>query len=1747
MNLLEKLDQEGISTGMLLDSAVAALLRALPAPADLAVPSTVTVATQQTMPNVLGTTFTGPVTVSAAASPDSAQATVTLNLNGLALSLPSTVRAATRTEIATGQRRRVRYTAAGGPASLTATGTLKILLSRVRPPAIDVSRLSLSPHPRTLLLPGGIGLQLPETITADGGRFRLVGTEFVLPESVPAVGGVACEATLEWGSGPLKGEAKIQPVPVGGGGIPPAISGTLSWELPNAESLDQLVPTGASVILELPQGDGLLGAAGPTVDRHLRVRAGMTRPPEDPGALHVTVTLESEAAAGLLSAFGDSPGDIAAAITTVLAPAIAADSPGPATAALFATAALLGRELAVQGGFTLYGVTLDASVQQSGKVIALLDVEGRVTADLWRCGPLAVGMRPDARPLRVRWRDVMAAVDPTQSPGEMLTLDFSRSRAEVVDPGEWTVDTPGSLLDIVGTRSGHGSTWFEVDLRFVVDLGPVRISGATVRATFDNGDISLGLRGLIAGVDVPGLLSGEGQVSFTQGGFSVVLGVEVPPVGVAALGFLRYADFPLGRKMEIGFAVDLPGPIPLGPTGLGLYGVLGTFGHNARMTALDPPNPFLSLRKWKPWDALDFGPGNMTIGIGASIGTAPDNGFFFSSLGVLGVTVPAFDLRIGLDGSLLAQRQTLTRTILNQLKTRAENPPPPNFEITVFGGVAATADALDIAVAGEFSIRYLVTVKVPLAAHFPFRGANWWIRTGSDDGIMAPTNRPPGPIKATVLPDTPFACQGWAFLMVHGAGINTPSLMGDPAFPATTGFTIGMGAGIEVVIGAKGILWAEITSRFAALISTRPKLVRLAGNVSGSLGIGPFHIGISADVALQIWTDAAGDIQYAYKLQVCGEVDLFFDTLRKCITFNTLDAAPAPLAPVPGPGDWPWPDVFLADGLGRSLPATTDAGPAAGTDGDGDAGTAGDGTTASPQRPATGSGPNPDGGWTKAPTVWPDVVPVLAFPIAPAVAATSITSPAPSVNLGLVSSGGASITWTLQDVVLEDITNPWVMTTVPLYDTSRWQPPAGTGTWPAGTSNARELVLLRRTLLAWAAHIAGDGSRLKPMMDPAQLIGGACLWTAPEGPGWAVGRDATPLDTAEWHVPAEHSEWDARTLQAFANGTGFTVNTVPVTAMGEPPTLPAATIPTGPAALSSEAAADGRRFGRALHLTGSVFIQPEQPPRMRTIITLDEPVVDGRLHLLLAMNDGESPDGVYTGTASARTQGGRTVAVSVVPGDQTDDGLGVVVTIVLPYSPDDPVAVIGVEIDWGRPAYILGLVATTAKDRAAAKRGRDAQKASNDADAAGSVNPAKLSRLLTPGHRYRITVTLGWDSALNVAGITAAPASSGPGPFTRSWYFATAGKDPSPPAKPATPQQASELVKAGTASGYSSAWKLVESAGLAFTATGGQIEAHLATSLLLDTFKPAYLARYVKGFTPADHTEFLFPADRPGIEFLAMHIVELAGLYDRDVGLLLRRVDKPAPDIYTVPFPQPAKSKPKLPLAVAVELAGRDVGCPVPPTESTLTVQQDLEKGASYELSCVLPEAGNTHPDTWTPSIGGITFTTSNYTGPADLLHSFGFASGGSGAAHGDLQVVQITTAAGQVQDDARLELLVDALGLPPLRPVRSNRSSLLWAPADGGWALAGLLLESTEPLIRDESRRMGLRDVKLAGTELPLRVVNRAGTTALWLAATPLNVSAPAVLEIRATDRLAEFTCGVTVTAPPRFTSAILTAGDQP
>ncbi|MBO1752088.1 hypothetical protein J4G33_09760 [Actinotalea sp. BY-33] len=1739
MALLDALEVAGRASGTVLPPAVHRVLAALPdppGPLTGAQSFTGPLAAAVTVPGLLGATISGEVAIMVASptGPGAPGFALTVSLDQATLTLPSGVQAATVTAIGTGPRHRLIFAGTGVPPTVTARGSLTVRGSQDHAATVTVDDgLELTFTGPDLLLPGGVGLRLPATVTATGGVLHLPGATLVLPPSAPVVGGLPCRADLTCGHGRLDLELAVQPA--GADGEAPALGGTLSWHVPEADSLTQLVPTGGSVILDLPEGPGLLGAAGPTVDQPLRLRCTLARPPDRPGDLSVTVTVESEAPRGLLHREGPGAGEVAAGVAVTLAPAIRAGSAAATTAALLGAAAVVGRLLVAEGGFTVHGVTLDASAGSGPTISARVDLEGSIRARLWRTGPLGIGMTAEDRPMRVRWRDVRVTVDPTAPAGEQLILDYSRARPDVVDPGTWTVQTPGSLLDVVGTRSGHGSTWFEIDLRFVVDLGPVRVSGATVRATVEHGAVALGLRGLAASVEIPGVIHGEGDVSLTSTGFAVVLGIELLPVMLAAMGLVRYDG--TGDKVEIGFAVDLPGPIPLGPTGLGLYGALGTFASNGALPELDPDDPFTDLRRWKPWQPLETRAGAMTIGMGVQIGTVPDGGFLVNALGVLGMTLPDLALRVGLDGTLLTPRTGISRTALDDLADRAEDD-VPGVELEVFGGLSATPEAIDLVLEGRYRIPYLLDVRIPVGGHFPVGSQGWWFRAGSDDGVLGPTGRPPGPVSARVLPETPFACDGWAFLMVAGDGIADPGLL--RTAPEVQGFAVGVGAGISVVLGAKGLLWAEISASLAALLSTRPMLAWVQGTVSGRLGLGPFRVGISATLTLQIWQDQSdGSQQFAFAVQVCGELDLVFDTVRRCITLDTLDQSDALEAPVPAPEDWPWPQVRLADGLARSLPAVDTA--------------VGEDLVGLPLQPAPGGASGPSGGWGEAPEVWPDVVPILGFPIAPRV---TLPQPTPSTNLGVVASGGAQVVWSLTRLSLEDVTDPDAPVAIALQSTARWQVPAGVGAWPAGTSGQRELVLLRRSLTAWAAHLAGDGSHLEPMMSPATLIGGACRWEAPAGPGWALGGDATAVTGGGWHVPPEHDPWAGTTVASFTGGTGFTVATAPEAGTAGEDPLPGATAYGGPTPLPAPVPAGDRGHPDGLRLRGSHLGVPgEAATTMRTVLTLDRPVVGGELYLLLAAgHDDDRFLGVNGLGARARAASGGSLALLVEDLGLVEDGAWVLARVALPTAAGSAAVVrIEVTVPWLRPAVLLGLHATAARDAEAADAGAAGKAAAAAADVESSQDYTQTYRLLRPGHRYRLSVSLGWTSRLSVPGQPELTGASGPDPVTRHWYFATARAPAGPP--PTLPP--AEEATTGTAVGWGAPWKVYPNALVSATTgaepVGGgpgdtiaEMTEHLATALVVAQFRPGYLTRYVKGFTLPDRAELVFVTDaldRPGIEFLALHPVELAALYEREIGLLLRRTDRQATDVYRVPHPQPAATKPKVALSLAVQQAAQLVGCAVPPTELVLRWPEPLARGASYELSCVTPPAGEL-PRRSTPALAAMTFTTSHYLTPSHLIRSFGFTSGGARTTrtHGDLPVRAVSRPPGWRQEDGEVELLLHQLGLAPLRPTPQNRSSVLWARAGDSWGVVGILLESTEPLVRDGGARMGLRTCVVGGAELAVRRANRAGTVALWLTPTPVSLTAATTVTLGVTDRTTWLTRRTTIDPVPRFTATTLT-----
>src|SRR6185312_3755843 len=100
----------------------------------------------------------------------------------------------------------------------------------------------------------------------------------------------------------------------------------------------------------------------------------------------------------------------------------------------------------------------------------------------------------------------------------------------------------------------------------------------------DTNKITASIRGLDAQITMPGVIEGEGKVSISNGGFEAMIRVNVVPVGFNAEASLRLQ----GQMVLLDLAADLPGPLPLDNSGLGLFGVGGTFGIAATIA---PPAP----------------------------------------------------------------------------------------------------------------------------------------------------------------------------------------------------------------------------------------------------------------------------------------------------------------------------------------------------------------------------------------------------------------------------------------------------------------------------------------------------------------------------------------------------------------------------------------------------------------------------------------------------------------------------------------------------------------------------------------------------------------------------------------------------------------------------------------------------------------------------------------------------------------------------------------------------------------------------------------------------------------------------------------------------------------------------------------------------------------------------------------------------------------------------------------------------
>ncbi|MEV0732183.1 hypothetical protein [Polymorphospora sp. NPDC050346] len=1256
----------------------------------------------------------------------------------------------------------------------------------------------------------------------------------------------------------------------------------------------------------------------------------------------------------------------------------------------------------------------------------------------------------------------------------------------------------------------------------------MKVSGATVRGTWDGGAPSFGVRGFDARLDLPGVVVGGGKFELgadaATEGIAISLWGTLVPLNVG--GFLVFAMKKTGNVTQYAFGIglDLPAAIPLGPTGLGVYSIAASFGANAAMTPLtpgpgEPPDPLRKLREWTPWDGLAIADGETTIGAGVVIGTVPDGGLTFSALGVLGITVPDLALRLGINAELFrAKRQTMTAL-------KAGGAADPGVGLSLFGGLSTTGSELLIGVEGRYTVPYVVDVRVPVTARFGFDDASaWYLRAGSDEGIGTHPPRPPGPVQATLFKGLgPLETTGWAFLMLSGNGID--QVAGRNVSPR--GFAVALGVGFAKTFGVRGVLWASVSSSLVAAIGTMPVMVWAEGRLAGEVGIGPFTLGVDALLQVRVGPDERLD----FHLRVCAVVDLWFTTLEGCIELGAIDPSDAdPI--VPGDEDWPWPRVDLADGLGRLLP---DARPLTGHVG-----------ADAPAEPPPPAGPAAPTDWASAPIVWTDTTPLLTFPIAP-IPSPGVPGENGSSNGGKSGAGRTTFEWRLTALTLEPIDQNGAPAGAAVNLTrSAWQPALGLPADAAAVSCARQLALLTRSRWLPFVHAGpGDGAG-----DALRGAVGLCGVRFAAGWAWTYGVDARRAPASgDWHVARRGDLGTFSPFTTLARGVGFRIDRpVRETTWGQS-SVDWADGPVGyadalPVSVPADGAGEDESFPGAFRTRSPKWVAlPYEGGRTTYRIALDEPADAGNLVLavhLLGYEAAGGPDGLSRHLqATVENDGGGSEPVADIrversPAAAASDADALVV-LVLPVG--RRVTAVSWTLTWAATVDVVGLYARSSADVEAASAAENDRQRSVDADgqdAAPGKDVSRLRTILTPGTRYRLSVALAWTRVTD-GGSGAPPTREDGVTRTATWFFRCA---PLPPAGTAPITR----WKASVASAPLVPWKV-------------------------DTFSVEYLERYLTGYSVADHERFVFTRDRPSARFRAPHVRALANTYGRDLGLLLKPTDRPDPPLFRITPIEGLHGPLSFPSADPVAAASAEHGCALPPREAETAWPDGLRPSTPYDLSVALPPQGTTATAA-SPQLRGITFVTSAFAGPEELVTALGFTRETSvgaiaaAAASGHLRVTPAPgLAPGLRADDDEFDAAVTALGLPPLRVADPSptgarprgRSSLLWTKRiDGRWALHGLLLEAAEPLVRRDGARMDVTDAVYdqstsSATTLAIRRRDRTGTRALWLTPTPVVPPADRILRLLVTDRGVPFWMRITVPTAPAFAGSVIVGRSRP
>ena len=371
---------------------------------------------------------------------------------------------------------------------------------------------------------------------------------------------------------------------------------------------------------------------------------------------------------------------------------------------------------------THYGVELgvrhDADEFHAAVVF---DVESAIWLDLrLGTGPDAfevVTTRPD-KPVKIRYKAVGFGLDiqpdrptrflPVFDSARGYTIDLADSGSLRVLPSLGGED----LIQVLGARIARTNPLnIEVELGLGVDLGVIKVDTFGFRLPIDPLDTP-SITAIGISVDIPNAINGRGYLEILATGFAGQLDLSLPTVGMRIAGGLRVQTVTEGDRTATGVlvtvAAELPTGIPLGGTGLAMFGLLGLFGmHHRRLedpTARDPALSWLvdtvagdptRVEGWGP--ALD----SWSVGLGIVAGTI-EGGTIVNIKGLLGIELPGPRVVLFVKANLVKPRRPTREPSTGAL----------------FAVVDISPQRVLIGIQAEYEIEGILELHIPAEAGF---------------------------------------------------------------------------------------------------------------------------------------------------------------------------------------------------------------------------------------------------------------------------------------------------------------------------------------------------------------------------------------------------------------------------------------------------------------------------------------------------------------------------------------------------------------------------------------------------------------------------------------------------------------------------------------------------------------------------------------------------------------------------------------------------------------------------------------------------------------------------------------------------------------------------------------------------------------------------------------------------------------------------------------------------------------------